>query len=59
VLSSRGLSEGRSLVQRNPTQCVCVRVCVIECDNMQQNTLHLKCVGRSQAKKDRMKEVVK
>jgi len=40
-------------------ESVCVCVCVTECDNTQQNTLHLQCVGRSQAKKDRMKEVVK
>jgi hypothetical protein len=29
-------AKGRSLVQRVPTESVCVCVCVIECDQMQQ-----------------------
>ena len=48
-------ATGWSLVQRSPTQCVSlsVCVCVMICN---KNTLHLQCVGRSQAKKERKKE---
>ena len=36
-------AQGRSLVQRSPTECVCVSLCVIRGNN---NPLHLQRVGR-------------
>ena len=29
-------ATGRSLIQRNSTECLCVCVCVTECDQVQQ-----------------------
>jgi hypothetical protein len=31
-----GSATGRSLVQRSPTECVCARVCVCDCDQVEQ-----------------------
>ena len=45
-------AKGLSLVQRSPTECVCV----IECDQLQQYPAHLQCVGRQRSRVKRRKE---
>jgi hypothetical protein len=55
VLSGTVSATGRSLVQRSPTERVCVSLSVIRCNN---NPLHLQWLGRrDQTKKGRKEEL--